>query len=112
MSEYEGKQRPGRYSGRSSGDIQDYNDVKGKKNFSGPKASKSGAGVSPKASGSPWSGGRQDQSEGKSYSEDYSRRGSQYGQGANGPRKPSNDIADSIFGKGSVDRGKQKEDHK
>lgn len=93
----------------SSGDIEHKSGF-GRSNFKGPKDRKSGSGVSPHASGSPWKYGRSDQAE-KDYSKDYSRKGSSYGEGATGPKKPSDSIADSIYGKGSVDRGSQKKDH-
>lgn len=75
----------------------------GKKNFRGPSGSKSGEGVKPKASGSPWTGGRASQSEGKDYSKDYSRKGSDYGSGATGPKKPSAERATPLY-KGNKDR--------
>jgi len=57
----------------------------GRKNFSGPKGSKSGFGVAPKASGSPWSGGRP-------VDAGHSRRASQ-------PSKPSDSRPSSLFGR-------------
>lgn len=80
----------------------------GRKNFSGPKSSKSGPGVAPHASGSPWKGDRQSQSEGKDYSKDYTRRGSQYGSGATGPKKPSDEIPGNIYGSSKSSRDSQK----
>jgi len=78
----------------------------GRKNFSGPKSSKSGSGVSPKASGSPWSYGRSDQAE-KDYSKDYSRKGSSAGSNVRGPSKPSASIPSDITGPNSGSRKSQ-----
>ena len=75
----------------------------GKKNFRGPSGSKRGPGVAPHASGSPWSGSRQSQSEGKDYSADYSRKGSNQGSGATGPKKPSAEKPSPLY-KGNKDR--------
>lgn len=91
---------------KDAGDITDRGEHKGKSNFKGPSSSKSGVGVSPKASGSPWSYGRQTQQE-KDYSADYSRKGSSSVKG----RKPSNEIPDNIYGPGKSSRGGQKSDH-
>lgn len=110
IGSYERKQKPGRYSGRDSGDIQDYNEVGGRKNFRGPKASKSGAGVSPKASGDPWKYGRASQAE-ADYGKDYSRKGSDYGKGATGPKRPSAAIPNDVTGPNNGDR-KSQMDHK
>lgn len=107
---YNGKQKQAK-SGEPDRGFGDGASNYGKKNFRGPSDSKRGIGVAPHASGSPWSGGRETQME-KDYSKDYTRRGSQYGSGATGPKKPSDEISDAIYGGRSVDRGKQTNDHK
>lgn len=108
ISSYERSQNSAAAKGaKDAGDITDRGEHKGKKNFRGPSSSKSGVGVSPHASGSPWDYGRSTQQE-KDYSADYSRKGSSSVKG----RKPADSIADSIYGGASVDRGKQTSDHK
>lgn len=96
---------------KDAGNITDRGEHKGRKNFRGPSESKSGLGVSPKASGSPWSYGRSDQSEGKDYSQDYSRKGSS--ERASGPFKPSDKIPGNVTGAGKSNstRDTQTSDH-
>ena len=118
VESYERRQNKlgGRKGQPDAGDIADRPERPAghRENFRGPSESKSGLGVSPKASGSPWSYGRSSQAE-ANYGADYSRKGSGSGSNVRGPRKPSDSIPDSLFsgakqpGKGS--RGQQKEDH-
>jgi hypothetical protein len=111
ISSYERSQnRAAAKKATDAGDITDRAEHKGKKNFKGPSSSKSGIGVSPHASGSPWDYGRSSQSEGKDYSSDYTRKGSSSVKG----RNPSDAIPDSIYGGGKKEssRGSQTSDHK
>jgi hypothetical protein len=112
ISSYERSQnRAAAKKAKDAGDITDRAEHKGKKNFRGPSSSKSGIGVSPKASGSPWDYGRSSQSEGHDYSADYTRKGSS--DKSSGPYKPSDKIPDSIYGgKNDLERGQQTSDHK